>query len=182
MASKQSFVLVEDLNEGDLIEFDRAMGTYSHWAVYVGNGDIIHYSPNPDAEGKFNFQSGTNKGLSVRKDKLREVAGNSDTYRNNEFDDELRKDEIVKRAHQRLGKSGYSIATSNCEHFATECRYGVTKSKQVKTVGQRALDCVIPSPVRAWNRSDVTEFLAPPVKWVADKMFSTHPGDLVRFQ
>ncbi|XP_053389135.1 phospholipase A and acyltransferase 3-like [Mercenaria mercenaria] len=89
MAS-QSTVRARNLMEGDLIEFDRAMGTYSHWAVYVGNGDVIHLSSDPDAGGKFNFAADINSGNSVRKDKLRSVAGTSDTYRNNEFDDELR--------------------------------------------------------------------------------------------
>jgi cell wall-associated NlpC family hydrolase len=31
-----SKVEISDLEEGDLIEFYRAMETYSHWAVYIG--------------------------------------------------------------------------------------------------------------------------------------------------
>ncbi|XP_060581239.1 phospholipase A and acyltransferase 3-like [Ruditapes philippinarum] len=99
--SSQREITLRDLEEGDLIEFYRAMGTFSHWAVYVGNGKVIHLSPNSDvATGKF-YLADIKSGTSVRMDNIKTVAGDSTTYRNNEFDDEFRpynKAEIVKRA------------------------------------------------------------------------------------
>lgn len=39
--------------------------------------------------------------------------------------------EIVQRAQSRLGPLTYGILWSNCEHFASWCRYGSKLSKQV---------------------------------------------------
>ncbi|XP_060574659.1 phospholipase A and acyltransferase 3-like [Ruditapes philippinarum] len=134
-------IAICDLEEGDLIEFYRAWGTYSHWAVYIGNQTVIHLSPNPDAMGKFNLKN-MKRGTSVRKDNIKTAARYSKTYRNNEFDNEhepLSKSEIVGRATEQLGSHGYNLATYNCEHFATECRYGVARSKQAEAVVERAV-------------------------------------------
>ena len=38
---------------------------------------------------------------------------------------------IVKRALSRLGNIGYNMLWSNCEHFASWCRYGMAWSEQV---------------------------------------------------
>jgi hypothetical protein len=42
------------------------------------------------------------------------------------------KTEIVNRATEKLGKHKYNLMTYNCEHFATDCRYGQARSMQVK--------------------------------------------------
>jgi hypothetical protein len=34
--SSKKKITIWDLDEGDLIEFSRVMGIFSHWAVYVG--------------------------------------------------------------------------------------------------------------------------------------------------
>ncbi|XP_060552583.1 phospholipase A and acyltransferase 2-like [Ruditapes philippinarum] len=154
-----------------------------HWLLLEQcNGKVIHLSPNPDnATGKFNLID-IKGDTSVRIDDLRVVAGDSMTYRNNELDDELKpysKTEIVKRAKRKLGTLGYDLMKYNCEHFATECRYGQARSKQVEAIEQKAYDWITPPFYRAWQTGDVTKFLAPPVNQVIDKVFYSPPGDLV---
>ena len=39
--------------------------------------------------------------------------------------------EIIKYARERLGDEGYNLITENCQHFATECRYGEPQSHEV---------------------------------------------------
>jgi len=39
---------------------------------------------------------------------------------------------ILDRAHSALGKEGYNVIYSNCEHFTTDCRYGQSNSQQVR--------------------------------------------------
>lgn len=39
---------------------------------------------------------------------------------------------ILDRARSSLGKQGYNILYSNCEHFATDCRYGEANCRQVR--------------------------------------------------
>ncbi len=42
-------------------------------------------------------------------------------------------DVIVQSAMSKIGVVGYNIVYSNCEHFATWCRYGISMSQQVNT-------------------------------------------------
>ncbi|XP_046560877.1 phospholipase A and acyltransferase 3-like [Haliotis rubra] len=39
--------------------------------------------------------------------------------------------EIVVRAVSQVGDVGYNLLSKNCEHFATDCRYGIEVSGQV---------------------------------------------------
>ncbi|XP_038139280.1 phospholipase A and acyltransferase 4-like [Cyprinodon tularosa] len=96
---------------GDMIEIFR--DHYQHWAVYIGNGYVVHFvtealqsgsSPVPDSKG------------SVRKDLL----------------NPRHSDEIVKSACSLEGANlTYSLMKYNCEHFATEQRYGRAECRQV---------------------------------------------------
>jgi len=40
--------------------------------------------------------------------------------------------DILDRANSALGQQGYNVIYDNCEHFATDCRYGQSNSRQVK--------------------------------------------------
>ena len=46
----------------------------------------------------------------------------------------LNKSEVVRRAKSRLGEDQYNLAFNNCEHFATWCKTGHSKSSQVEVV------------------------------------------------
>ncbi|XP_058471737.1 phospholipase A and acyltransferase 4-like isoform X2 [Solea solea] len=108
---------LKTLNPGDLIEINH--GTFNHWAVYIGNDEVVHLVWNSSGE--------------VRRDKLSDVR-NGDNYRVNYFLDKKYKprnpDVIVKEAKSRIGPSKYDVFTYNCEHFATEMRYGKPESRQ----------------------------------------------------
>lgn len=43
-------------------------------------------------------------------------------------------EEIVRRARNALDEEGYNVIRKNCEHFATDCRYGQENSRQVQLV------------------------------------------------
>ena len=49
------------------------------------------------------------------------------------FSRPLPEKEIVKNAYSRVGAATYNLLHENCEHFATWCRYGVSKSVQADT-------------------------------------------------
>ncbi|CAF4666495.1 unnamed protein product, partial [Rotaria magnacalcarata] len=40
-----------------------------------------------------------------------------------------------EKAKRVIGQKGYDLICCNCEHFATECRYGVPISRQVDIIG-----------------------------------------------
>jgi len=134
------------MRSGDLVEFHR--GLYTHWGVAIGDGKIIHLSGDDDdglsasANSHFGSISGsafTISGVSFQKAKVKcddfwDVARQSKASINNSKDEYIRADAphvIVKRALSRMGNIGYNMLWSNCEHFASWCRYGMAWSEQV---------------------------------------------------
>ncbi|XP_060919198.1 phospholipase A and acyltransferase 4-like [Labrus mixtus] len=121
---------------GDLIEISR--DTYQHWAVYIGGNEVVHLIPPDDDHGSFGglltlINCST---AQVRRQKIWEVVSHHSFKINNLMDDEYEARDphtIVKEACSRVGvEQPYSIMSHNCEHFATELRYGKAESRQVK--------------------------------------------------
>ncbi|XP_054998618.1 phospholipase A and acyltransferase 3-like [Sorex araneus] len=130
---------------GDLIEFFRSGKLnspgleYQHWAVYVGNGYVVHVtSPDIDIRDVESVVAASSQGIraEVKKELLLEVAAGSNFRVNNKYDGELRArpaEQIVQRALALVGqKRSYNLIYQNCEHFATELRHGVARSDQVE--------------------------------------------------
>ncbi|XP_004083995.1 HRAS-like suppressor 3 [Oryzias latipes] len=122
----------KEAKPGDLIEIFR--GNYNHWAVYIGNGFVIHFG----APNALSGSSSRGVGGIVMKEKLQDVVG-KDKWRVNNSSDKKYKplpaDEIVKKACSLVGVSlTYHLTKYNCEHFATEMRYGKAESRQAQTV------------------------------------------------
>ncbi|XP_078314951.1 phospholipase A and acyltransferase 3-like isoform X2 [Crassostrea virginica] len=102
---------------GDLLEIDR--GLYRHWAVYIGNDEVVHVS------GGFKSRQ---KEASIKKENVWKVIRDSRVQVNNNKDWMLTPRsaaEIVSVALSKLGKIQYDLLFLNCEHFANWCRYGV---------------------------------------------------------
>ncbi|XP_067454494.1 phospholipase A and acyltransferase 4-like [Thunnus thynnus] len=125
----------EEPEPGDLIEIFR--GRYQHWTVYIGGGYIVHLVSNSeiDSLGVSSTVLGGSVRGQVKKEKLKDVVNKDDWKISNIHDnkwDPRPKQEIVKEALSMVGKDmEYSITELNCEHFATECRYGKALSVQV---------------------------------------------------
>uniref|UniRef100_A0AAQ4QRN1 LRAT domain-containing protein n=1 Tax=Gasterosteus aculeatus aculeatus TaxID=481459 RepID=A0AAQ4QRN1_GASAC len=128
---------------GDLIEIFR--GTYQHWAVYVGEGFVVHLSPPSEVAG-----AGANRFMSVvadkamvSKDELWSVVGDSEWNINNSLDKKYeprRPDDIVREACAMVGHVlPYCVFSQNCEHLVNELRYGKAESRQVRKAGLMVL-------------------------------------------
>ncbi|XP_051900999.1 phospholipase A and acyltransferase 3-like [Pristis pectinata] len=123
---------------GDLIEIFR-LG-YQHWALYVGNGYVIHLAPPSEVcdAGASSIMSVFAEKAYVKKESLHRVAGANRYQVNNKLDRKYRPRPahiIVKEAEGQLGQEmDYSLFSANCEHFVTDLRYGVSKSCQVDDV------------------------------------------------
>ncbi|XP_077901907.1 phospholipase A and acyltransferase 2-like [Ictidomys tridecemlineatus] len=124
-----------ELKPGDLIEIFRI--GYEHWAIYVGNGYVVHLAPPSEVAGAgvSSIMSIVAERAIVKKELLSVVAG-GDRYRvNNKHDkkyDPLPPTKIVKQAEKMVGKEvPYSLTSDNCEHFVNALRYGVSRSDQV---------------------------------------------------
>ncbi|XP_030252939.1 phospholipase A and acyltransferase 3-like [Sparus aurata] len=129
---------------GDLIEIFR--GTYQHWAVYVGDGFVVHVTSPPDADVRHaasnSLMSAPTKKAMVRKQKLQEAVGDNKWRINNILDKKYkprRAHIIVEEALLEVGKMmEYFVLSENCEHFATKLRYGKAESIQVRKAEQAA--------------------------------------------
>ncbi|XP_005988962.1 phospholipase A and acyltransferase 4-like [Latimeria chalumnae] len=118
---------------GDLIEFDR--NGYKHWAVYVGQGYVVHLTGNLfSSSGGWSSSSQTSQ-AQVKKERLQDVVVNSRYRVKNKYDNLLSPKSpaiIVQDAESYVGmKVSYNILRTNCEHFATYLRYGRWVSMQV---------------------------------------------------
>ncbi|XP_048032900.1 phospholipase A and acyltransferase 3-like [Megalobrama amblycephala] len=121
---------------GDLIEISR--GVYQHWAIYVGDGYVIHLAPPSEhaQAGAYSMMSVLSDKATVKKEELYEVVGNDKYSINNLLDEKYEPrpiQDVLRDAHRLLGKElPYNVFTMNCEHFVTELRYGKPESRQVR--------------------------------------------------
>ncbi|XP_029563992.1 phospholipase A and acyltransferase 4 [Salmo trutta] len=123
---------------GDMIEINR--GEYNHWALYIGNGDVIHLVT-PDGSSKSGFWSAfssSSPSLSckgtVTIEKLKDVAAGSPYKTYNYLDNKYKPrptDVIMGDVDKMRGRTiQYGLLGNNCEHFVTFLRYGKSESQQ----------------------------------------------------
>lgn len=128
---------------GDLIEIFR--GTYQHWAVYIGDGYVVHLAPPSEVPG-----AGANSMMSVltekalvKKEELWDVVGMNQWKINNGLDTKYRPRPahvIVREACALVNSElPYCVFRGNCEHFANELRYGKAESRQVQKAGEAVM-------------------------------------------
>lgn len=79
---------------------------YSHHALSLGDGQVIHYS-----EGVVQIQS------------LKEFAKGAIIYKV-DTPRTRKKDKVIQRAYSRLGENEYNLLFNNCEHFVRWCLNG----------------------------------------------------------
>uniref|UniRef100_A0A8D0P6C3 Phospholipase A and acyltransferase 3 n=2 Tax=Sus scrofa TaxID=9823 RepID=A0A8D0P6C3_PIG len=121
---------------GDLIEIFRPF--YRHWAIYVGDGYVVHLAPPSEiaGAGAASLMSALTDKALVKKELLYEVAGRDRYQVNNKHDGKyspLPPSKIVQRAEELVGQEVlYKLTSENCEHFVNELRYGVARSDQVR--------------------------------------------------
>ncbi len=113
----------KDLKRGDILKWAGRM--YEHWAVYVGNGRVIHYA------GEGSSISTQKLNARIVESRLSESDINKCSVWNGGY---YNRDEVVRRARSRVGEKGYSVIWNNCESFAKWCVSGIPYSSQVLTV------------------------------------------------
>ncbi|NXD03355.1 HRSL1 enzyme, partial [Certhia familiaris] len=113
---------------GDLIEIQQ--GCYEHWALYMGDGNVIHVITGEEEIPSLSASSETRliRKAQVKKELLKDVAGSDDWHVNNKYDclqTPLPVEEIIQRAEQWIGSIvPYDVIGSNPEGFVRKLRYG----------------------------------------------------------
>ncbi|XP_063314623.1 lecithin retinol acyltransferase-like isoform X2 [Pelobates fuscus] len=132
---------------GDLLEVPRTL--FIHFGIYLGDNRVAHLIPDilpAISNDKSQYQKVvTNTRLilgviakvaSVRVDALQDFAyGGSIIV--NQMDQSMRNkplsnEEVAQRAEKLMGDTSYSLLWDNCEHFVTNCRYGIPVSIQTE--------------------------------------------------
>ncbi|XP_054156511.1 phospholipase A and acyltransferase 2-like [Oppia nitens] len=114
----------------DIIEIDRML--YTHWAIYVGDGQVV------DVVGDDDNDLPDNEEAIVRRSLLTDVAGDNYCRVNNKEVpvkerclQPLPADLVVKEANAMVGSTvDYNLLTRNCEHYLTQWKYGQPWSDQ----------------------------------------------------
>ncbi|CAL8284255.1 unnamed protein product [Boreogadus saida] len=125
---------------GDLIEI--VCGLIKHWAVYVGDGFVVHLTTTNGSGATSSSSSGSSSGATlitkglVKYEELKAVVGDAKWKINNLMGGRRRPRDaeiIVAEALRLVGSEPqYNLFLNNCEHFATGLRYGISLSKQDK--------------------------------------------------
>lgn len=135
---------LQSLKEGDIVKmhglkFMDKYAIYHHHALFVDarKCKIIHKWGELDKfEILRSVMGEAFENIGVREDNLIEVAAFREVTVSNNYDDKYRdqirpKDQIITDARKRLGETGYDIITDNCQHFCTDCRYGIPVAIEV---------------------------------------------------
>ncbi|XP_062354922.1 uncharacterized protein LOC134047667 [Cinclus cinclus] len=111
---------------GDLIEIKR--GHYDHWALYVGDGYVIHVTPVDEGVPSLSAGSETILIIKVTKELLNQVVGNDAWTVNNKYDchcTPLPVGEIIWRAEGCVGEEmAYDVFDFKSDEFVSKLRYG----------------------------------------------------------
>lgn len=126
-----------ELKPGDHISWPTGWGPSHHAIVIevvlaprqVPAVRVIHYY----SDGKFNIEEAT-----VREDTMTDLdqyVNSGDLWRY-EYEESscLCHEDVLEKARSRIGENEYSLRKNNCEHFASWCKTGDGRSRQVETV------------------------------------------------
>lgn len=94
---------------------------YWHHGIDLGDGTVIHFTGEPGRRLDAAVRR-TSREAFLRGGELHVVRHR----------DPLPVDEVVARASGCLGRTGYSVIWTNCEHFARWCAVGRHESRQVR--------------------------------------------------
>lgn len=95
---------------------------YIHHGIYTGNGKVVHYA---------GLLRSPPFGC-VEEVPLERFAGGHEVIVVTNPAPRFPADEIVRRAHARLGETRYNLVSNNCEHLCAWCVVGASYSEQVE--------------------------------------------------
>lgn len=133
----------------------RVGGVYTHHGIYVGNKEVIEYSGSSEGVNIDDIVSINNDNRSPIS-----IVSLKEFSKGNGFKIKLHpnakssKEEIVKRAKERLTEKEYNVFFNNCEQFANYCIYGVASSKQTQGLLKSSTKLLKNTPVNFVNEAN----------------------------
>ena len=121
----------EDFKRGDYLYVD--YGRCIHHGIYYGFDKVIHY-----------------RDYKIRKDPLKKF-GDPKKILIKKYRRCSSPKKVISRAKKRLGEKRYNLLINNCEHFATWCKTGRGRCRQLERP-ERCLPKVVKHYRRAENK------------------------------
>ena len=118
----------KNLKRGDHIYV--SYGTFTHHGIYCGDDRVIHYGSRSKICEVSLSDFAKHRDVSAQK-----------------YDDAYSADRVVSRAKKRLGEKKYNLLFNNCEHFATWCKVGRSRCRQLENPAKAAVK-LVSHPVR----------------------------------
>jgi hypothetical protein len=114
---------------GDHIRVNRLL--YFHHGIYVSDSEVIHFNTHGEGDGLLGDATVI---ATTLKEFLEFGKCEVKIYGLNPFEKVFSPETVVERARSSIGKSGFNLAFNNCEHFATWCKTGVKRSRQIEEI------------------------------------------------
>lgn len=108
--------------KGDHIKVWRMGGLYAHHGIDMGDGTVIHFAGEPLR----------NRGARVCRTDLPNFLQGAHPILVRHRGSVRHPDDVVAAAEAQLSHADYSLWRNNCEHFATYCKTGKRRSRQVR--------------------------------------------------
>lgn len=105
-------------------------GLYYHHGIDMGDGTVIHFSGEPLNRKTAKVARVTEEEFlcGQRKEVIEYFDGESS----------LTPEDTVRLAEELIETEGYHLFYNNCEHFATYCKTGRKRSRQVQSLKKKA--------------------------------------------
>ena len=121
------------VHPGDILVVERRDKLYFHYAVYVGNGRIIHYASDTGDWGEHIY---------IHEAPLKEFTHDDPIIKICTYPEDstlpgyhlYSAEETVERARSRLGEEKYDLFFNNCEHFAVWCKTNISNCRQIPNI------------------------------------------------
>ena len=113
----------KNLKRGDHIYV--SYGGFTHHGIYCGDDRVIHYGSRSKICEVSLSDFAKHHDVSVQK-----------------YDHAYPADRVVSRAKKRLGEKKYNLLFNNCEHFATSCKVGRSRCRQLENPAKAAVKLI----------------------------------------
>lgn len=107
---------------GDLLEILYPNSSFNHWAVYIGEGAIIHVRQPWIKRESVESAVGADFNDNTTRSKLMRI--NNDKHKVLKIPPQSSQ-KIIDSANEQIGVEWYNMQLYGCEMFAIRCRYGV---------------------------------------------------------
>ncbi|BEV35454.1 lecithin retinol acyltransferase family protein [Synechococcus sp. M16CYN] len=109
---------------GDHLQVPRQHGLFNHHGIDLGDNTVAHYL----------------EGREILRSPFKDFS-QAEPITVIKYQQPLSAGITIRRAMSRIGEQNYNLLFNNCEHFATWCKTGRHRSRQVDSVVRRARYC-----------------------------------------